>query len=145
MMQRQGRNARGTWFLGLGLLAFIILPFVVLGERLESWVPMLMGPSSAAVATAGVGMVLLASDIVLPVPSSLVLTALGAALGSLMGTLVGAAGLTAGCVLGYALGRLAGEAGATSLLQGARKETAPPLFEKYGLAFVVASRAVPVL
>jgi len=82
-----------------------VLPFLVVGEIPgERWLhaagdrALLFGLSGAA---------LLASDLLLPVPSSLLGTALGARLGFLAGSAWTFAGLMAGSLAAYALGRLA--------------------------------------
>lgn len=137
-----------SWRRGLVLIAivaFVLLPFVFFGDALESWAEALVRSPGASATTAAVGVGLLSADILLPIPSSVVLTTLGVALGSVTGTLVGAAGLTVGCLIGYSIGRIAGRAGGRSLLEGTGKDSVRPLLDTYGLTFVVACRAVPVL
>ena len=129
----------------LGLVAVVLLPFATFGGALESWSAALLQSQGATMAAAAVGGGLLSADIVLPIPSSLVLTTLGAILGSVPGTLVGAAGLSLGCVIGYSLGRAAGKAGQSWLPGGSGRDEVGSLLDRYGLAVVVACRAVPVL
>jgi uncharacterized membrane protein YdjX (TVP38/TMEM64 family) len=128
-----------------GLLAFVLLPFAAFGPELEGWAANLMRSPGAVTSTAAVGVGLLCADILLPIPSSLVLATLGMTLGPVMGTIVGAAGLTVGSVIGYSIGRAAGRAGARPVLLGNGDESATRFLDRYGLAFVVACRAVPVL
>lgn len=81
-----------------------ILPFVFVGELPgERW---LSQNDDNALIFAGTGSGLLALDILLPVPSSLVGTALGARLGFPSGALWCWFGLMAGNLTGYALGHL---------------------------------------
>jgi uncharacterized membrane protein YdjX (TVP38/TMEM64 family) len=128
-----------------GLLAFVLLPFALFGDQLEGWAAGLMRSPGTRAAVAAIGAGLLSADILLPIPSSLVLTTLGVTLGSIAGTLVGAAGLTIGSIIGYAIGRAAERAGARRLGVGGGDPMIGRLLDTYGLAFVVACRAVPVL
>lgn len=108
-----------------------VIPFVVVGEMPgERW---LSAVDSSAAQFAATGMLLLAGDIVLPVPSSIVGTLLGARLGWLPALLWIWAGLMLGHCLGYAIGRLWPQRLAQSMPQ---RPTAILLF---------LSRPVPVL
>jgi uncharacterized membrane protein YdjX (TVP38/TMEM64 family) len=79
------------------------------------------------------GGLLLASDVLLPVPSSIVGTLLGARLGFTLGLLWSFAGLCLGNAVGYALGRLLPERFVERLPRGP------------SLLVLFATRAVPVL
>ena len=124
------------------VLALILVPFLLFGARFEDAAARLPGAGSGAIALAG-GL-LLALDAVLPVPSSVVATTMGAALGAWAGTAVNAVGLTAGCAVGLALGRagspIAGKILGDRLYPGFREWVA-----RYGIAAVLLCRAVPVL
>ena len=86
-------------------LAIPIIPFAIIGEMPgEKW---LSASDSDALLFALTGCAILAIDIVLPLPSSIVGTFIGARLGMLPGFLTVLAGLTIGHVIGYWLGRLA--------------------------------------
>jgi membrane protein YqaA with SNARE-associated domain len=81
-----------------------LIPFLVVGELPgERW---LSKSDDNAVLFATLGSSLLALDIVLPIPSSIVGTALGARLGFLVGTVCCWVGLMAGNLLGYGFGHL---------------------------------------
>jgi uncharacterized membrane protein YdjX (TVP38/TMEM64 family) len=134
------------WAVVAGLLfALILIPFALWGGALEQWLGTGhwtgMNPALAALA----GAVLLAADILLPIPSSLIGTILGAILGGWIGTLVGAAGLTAGCVLGYAIGWTIGNSAARQFLGAHETARATAWLERYGIAALIVCRAVPVL
>ena len=90
------------------LLAVPVVPFLIVGERLEAciagWLSLDLSPGTVAVAVFG----LLASDIVLPVPSSVVITFGGRILGFWDGTGVAWCGMTAGAVIAFWLGRVFG-------------------------------------
>jgi uncharacterized membrane protein YdjX (TVP38/TMEM64 family) len=137
-----------SWRWGLlltGLCVLVILPFAAFGSTLEAWVAALVHSPRAIASTAVMSVVLLAADIVLPIPSSLVLTTSGLVLGWGAGTLVGATGLTLGCLIGYGLGRIAGRVGARRLLDRDGDDSVGSLLNSYGLVFLVSCRAVPVL
>lgn len=130
---------------GLLLLPAILVPFFLYGEQIQQW-------TETFIATPGsrwfAGMVLgglLASDIVLPVPSSLVSTASGYLLGFWVGTLVSWAGMTAGCWAGYWLGSRVGR-GVTRKLAGEEEvERVRRAEKRFGDWVVIVFRAVPVL
>jgi membrane protein DedA with SNARE-associated domain len=129
----------------LALLAVVTVPFLLFGEAIDGLTQSAMtGTTSRTVATAA-GFSLLAADVVLPVPSTLVITVLGALLGSAAATLVAAAGLSFGCVLGYWLGRRLGHdftrraMGAEDFSYLARQ------LERRGVVVLALCRPVPVL
>ena len=81
-----------------------IIPFAVIGELPgERW---LQASGDSALHFGLAGALLLGSDLLLPVPSSLIGAALGARLGLVAGALWTFGGLLLGHVVGYALGRL---------------------------------------
>jgi membrane protein DedA with SNARE-associated domain len=132
------------WSAGVTLVAgSIILPFLVFGERLEFWSVEAMAGTQAGIAATG--FVLLVADVLLPVPSSFVLTALGTALGFLPGIAVGALGMTAGCCLAYALGNWLGPDRAGAFITPAERARLSRLLDRNGLLMLAACRAVPVL
>lgn len=121
---------RPLLLLGLALLIPIV-PFLVIGELPgERWLS--LEPANA-LRFGAVGAALLASDVLLPVPSSIVGTLLGARLGFGLGLLWAWGGLCVGNLLGYWLGRSVPERFVDRLPQ------APTLL------FLFATRPVPVL
>ncbi len=122
-----GRNA------AILLLAFLLpaLPFLVVGELPgERW---LSARDGDAVSFAAIGAGLLAVDVLLPVPSSVVGSLLGARLGAAAGFLACWVGLVAGNLLGWALGRGA----------SLRFEASLPMVPTAWLVF--ATRPVPIV
>jgi uncharacterized membrane protein YdjX (TVP38/TMEM64 family) len=112
-------------------LAVPVLPFVTVGELPgERW---LSSADDSALQFGIAGAFLLAVDVVLPVPSSVLGTLLGARLGLVQGFVWTFAGLTLGHTIGYGVGRLALRRLDASLPK------APTL------AAVFLSRPVPVL
>ncbi len=94
-------------------------------------------------AAAAIGVGLLVADVVLPVPSSVVMLAHGALFGVVPGTLLSLLGRTGNAVAGVVLGR-----GAGTLLGGrspSRSGGGADLVERWGLAAVVLTRPLPVL
>jgi membrane protein DedA with SNARE-associated domain len=112
-------------------LAVPVVPFVAIGELPgERW---LSAADDDALMFGALGAGLLAADVLLPIPSSIVGTLLGARLGFTVGFLAAFLGLTIGHLLGYAVGR------ATLTRVGAQLPQAPTLLA------VLVSRPVPIL
>lgn len=91
------------------------------------------------------GILLLASDLILPVPGTVVISALGYLYGALLGGAVAAVGLMAAGLSGYGAGRLFGEKFARRWLGDRDYETGRKLFENGGGWLVALSRALPIL
>lgn len=91
------------------------------------------------------GILLLASDLVLPVPGTVVVSALGYVYGTLLGGVVATIGLMAAGLLGYGLGRMFGERFARRWLGDRDFEMGRRLFECGGGWVVALSRALPIL
>jgi uncharacterized membrane protein YdjX (TVP38/TMEM64 family) len=92
---------------------------------------------------AGTG--LLVSDIVLPVPGTVVMSALGYLYGVLGGGLLAAAGSMAAGITGYGLCRMLGERAARRLLGDLEFERGRLLFARGGGWMIALSRALPIL
>lgn len=137
------RGAAPWFVLGASLLGFILVPFALLGHAFAAWSDpaRLEALPFTALAVAG----LLAADIFLPVPSSVVATFAGWRFGALEGALLNVAGLCAGTALGYAVGR-AGLAPFTHRVLDAERQAAlREAFARHGAWSVVLCRGVPVL
>ncbi|HEV7659455.1 MAG TPA: VTT domain-containing protein [Allosphingosinicella sp.] len=124
------------------LLGLILIPFFLFGPGIEARTAALASSTQGAIAFGGAA--LLALDIVLPVPSSLLATAIGAALGPWLGTLVNAAGLTLGCAAGLLLGR-SGSPLARRTLGNGLNQRFEAASARHGIVLILACRAVPVL
>jgi uncharacterized membrane protein YdjX (TVP38/TMEM64 family) len=131
--------------LSLVILLIILIPFLLLGESIETWTNYLLRSSSPKLL---IGMIiggLLSIDILAPIPSSIVSTAGGYFLGFKWGIIVSTAGMTISCIIGYLLGAKIGTpiskwfVGTNELLRLEK------LQNKYGDWIVILSRAVPVL
>jgi uncharacterized membrane protein YdjX (TVP38/TMEM64 family) len=134
------------WLLtGLLLLLVILVPFFLYEQEIgRSTEAFLASPGSRPLAAAVLGG-LLASDIVLPVPSSLVSTASGYMLGFWAGTFVSWAGMTVGCCGGYWLGSRLGRGVTRKLAGDEEMQSVQRAERRYGDWVVVVFRAVPVL
>lgn len=123
------------------LLGLILIPFFLLGPWMEArTAAVAAAPGAIAIS----GAALLALDIVLPVPSSVLATAIGAALGPWLGTLVNAGGLTLGCAAGLLLGR-SGSPLARIILGHGPFQSFAAASARHGIVFILVCRAVPVL
>jgi uncharacterized membrane protein YdjX (TVP38/TMEM64 family) len=132
-------------FLIVFVLLVPILPFLVLGQPFEAWpaVWQQSPPSRVVLATLAVG--LLASDILLPVPSSVVNTLAGSQLGAPLGTAVCWLGMSLGSMLGFALARYGGRPLAERFCKPEQLRQMEQLSFRYGPGILVLFRAVPVL
>lgn len=132
--------------LGIAVAALILVPFFLFGRRLDVWsVTHLGAVADRQVAVAALIIALLAVDVLLPVPSSVVATLSGALLGLPLGAAATWVGMTGGCFLAYGIGHYAGEPLAVQVMGGqevARLRNAAARHGDWGL---VLSRAVPVL
>ena len=128
--------------IAIALLAFVLAPFFLFEERFQTLAAQLARERSLTTALAIAA--LLALDIVLPIPSSVLSTAAGALLGFPLGAFISTMGMTVASLAGYWLGAstsaAAGRfAGADSLAR------AQQLAERYGDWAVIVSRPIPVL
>jgi uncharacterized membrane protein YdjX (TVP38/TMEM64 family) len=136
-----------TWLCLLILLCLvIILPFLFWGEALEAHYIVLTGDLQRHRGwILLIQASLLAFDIVLPVPSSLVSTGCGAAGGLWWGTLASWSGMTLSCLMGYGLGRLLDRGGVMRLMGSGSHRQLERLSRRAGWWIVVITRPVPVL
>jgi uncharacterized membrane protein YdjX (TVP38/TMEM64 family) len=126
------------------VLAVILIPFFMFHKEVDLWTEQWLEASGQHLGyTAAILAALLASDILLPVPSSFVSTGAGYLLGFVNGTLVSWIGMTAGCMIGYALG--SGSLKMLRWLDADTKEKMEAFFERAGIWAIVIARPVPVL
>jgi uncharacterized membrane protein YdjX (TVP38/TMEM64 family) len=116
----------------------------ILGINLEPWARAWVASAGPAGAVTIVG--LLAADVFLPIPSSLIMVLSGAAFGVWWGALLAFAGSVGGEWLGFELARRYG-AGLSSRFVGDAAEVGRlnHLLLKHGAAAVVVTRALPVV
>lgn len=136
------------WLLIVLLLAGIILPFMIWGEHFDA--ALSLDGARAWMERYGqwawlAGVLLLCADIVLPIPSTVVMSALGLMYGWWLGGLIAAGGSMLSGVVAYSACRALGHraaiwiAGEEGLAKGER------LFSKHGGWLVATSRWMPVL
>lgn len=135
-------------FRGLLLIAIVlavpILPFLAFGEsaesQIEGWLDRSLPPIAAVVLVIG----LLATDIVLPVPSSIVSTFAGKMLGFWAGTAASWCGMTLGAVAAFWLVRVFGRPLARRLSSEHELARMDAMADRYGVLILVLARPVPV-
>ncbi|MDD4101518.1 MAG: VTT domain-containing protein [Kiritimatiellae bacterium] len=123
----------------------IIVPFLVWGEVLNNAAGSLIGQAQERRLMVGMALTaLLATDILLPVPSSLVSTACGMTLGFVGGTAASFIGMTISVMGGYLIGRCF--AAYTAKMIGSDEVVLLKIFqERYGVWLLLIMRPVPVL
>ena len=126
-----------------------VIPFVIIGEQSERWIVenLLAGSylsEGHPLALAAVIFVL-ASDILLPVPSSGVMTFTGASLGVVAGSAVCFTGLMLSCAIGYLLGKCFGVSLVRRFVATNDLEEMTSWLNKPGLWMLAGFRGVPVL
>lgn len=136
--------SRGA-LLWLALFAAIIVPFVLWGDAFETYGASLLEDATPSPTLAVSLVALLASDLLLPVPSSLLAVGMGAVFGIPGGTALVTLGLSVGAWVGYEVGRSAGQAGVARWVDDAQRERLEAFASKRGLGLLVGLRAVPVL
>lgn len=131
----------------LALAVAVAIPFAIWGEGFEgtftregtvAWLAD-YGPWAWAAA-----ILLLTSDLVLPVPATAVVAALGTIYGPVAGALIGAAGSVTSGLLGYGLCRTLGRRGAVRILGERDLVRGERLFARVGGWLVVLSRWLPI-
>jgi uncharacterized membrane protein YdjX (TVP38/TMEM64 family) len=127
------------------ILLVPVLPFLVFGSSLDEWVERWQRQPASGGVTAVLVVAVLATDILLPIPSSVVSTAGGVRLGWLGGTLASCLGMTAGAVLGFAIARRWGRSVAAWFTREEDLERMKAANDRLGELVLVLARGVPVL
>ena len=122
-----------------------IVPFLGFGEALEARVSDWFDPPPTPMVVALATFSVLAADILLPVPSSLISTLAGSQLGFLPATAVSWLGMTAGAIVGFFLARRFGRAIATRLASSDDLARMDRVADHFGSWLVILTRALPVL
>ncbi|MEM7043485.1 MAG: VTT domain-containing protein [Pseudomonadota bacterium] len=132
-------------FLVLALL--VVIPFLIWGDALESALLALDAggwKSRFGVWAWAVGLLLLIADLVLPIPATAVMTALGILYGPLIGGSIAALGSFLAGSLGYLVCRRFGRPAAAWFLGEQDLCRGERLFAQFGGWFVALSRWLPV-
>ena len=134
------------WFLALSVV--ILGVWAWWGGEFEAWLSFsstvgLLEKSRGWAWAVGSG--LLIADVLLPVPGTVVMSALGFVYGAVVGGLVAAAGSMAAGLAAYGIGRAFGESTARRWLGERDFERGRALFARGGGWLVALSRALPIL
>ena len=146
-LQSSTRHTTVKWVLLLIiLLAIVLVPFFLAGTAIELWTKNFIDTAGAHPwLTAVVLGALLASDILLPIPSSIVSTACGLLLGAIIGSAVSLVGMTISCILGYWLARGWGRGLAVRLVSADDLDRFQSVHARFEDWAIVISRPIPVL
>ena len=130
------------------LAAIFVIPFLILGGKFDAWLTTETAVSwlrSFGDWAWAVAILLLLSDLVLPVPATAVMAGLGIIYGPVAGGLIGAAGSCLAGLVGYGACRLAGRRAALFLTGEKDLERGERFFSRSGGWAVVLSRWMPLL
>jgi uncharacterized membrane protein YdjX (TVP38/TMEM64 family) len=132
----------------IALAVFFLVGWGLVGEGLEEvWnVEKLAGYFEQAKSWAWLlGILLLLVDLLLPIPGTIVMSALGVVYGFWIGGLIATIGSMLAGILGYGVGRFFDEKFAQRWLGEKDFEKGRSIFEKSGAWVVAMSRALPIL
>ena len=133
------------WALLWGLLiGLVLLPFVFFEAPFNALAVRITQSGTSRAVAAGSIFALLALDVFLPVPSSIVATGAGVILGFAEGTAIVWGGMMAGCLIGYGTG-IGAAATARWIVGQDNLVRAEALMRRYGELALVLCRPVPVL
>jgi uncharacterized membrane protein YdjX (TVP38/TMEM64 family) len=127
------------------LLAFVLLPFVFWGNPLEQRTSTLTDGDVAGALAAAAVVLMLAADIALPIPSSVVMVLSGARFGFVTAMSLSWVGLMLGCIAAYELGVRYGPRVLTRLVGREAAAAVADTTQRFGAFALMMFRAVPVL
>jgi len=133
------------WLVVALLLLFFLGMFLIVEQQEPSLLTdpyRMMNARSAGAALTGIG--LLVADVILPVPSSLVMVANGALFGIALGVFLSLIGSLGAALVGFAIGR-SGESWIARYLPPEERARAQAMLEKWGLLAIILTRPVPLL
>jgi membrane protein DedA with SNARE-associated domain len=134
-----------------GLTGFVLLLCAAILVPFALWDGALQNLSLAALEETGVAlrslvvMGLLTADVLLPIPSSLVMVGAAIALPTALAFLSCFSGLMLGCALGYGLGRWLGEPLLARMAGPERRTALSAWFARHGVAVIAVCRPIPML
>jgi membrane protein DedA with SNARE-associated domain len=133
----------------IALLLLLALPilvsFAVAGDPLLDWASNLIERADSPTAIALTCVFLLAGDVLLPVPSSLVAASAASLLEPLPAVLAITLGILLSTTLGWLLGRTLRTTALERLISGASLSEADRAFGRWGIWAFACSRTVPIL
>jgi uncharacterized membrane protein YdjX (TVP38/TMEM64 family) len=133
----------------LMIVAALLASFTIIFLIVEALgIPLLSDPApwmkhgGVVAGTLGVG--LLIADVLLPVPSSLVMVAHGALFGVFVGTLLSLSGSIGAALFGFAIGRRGGRL-LNRVVTPAERSRANYLLARWGALAIIVTRPIPLL
>lgn len=131
------------------IMASMIAFFVMLFFTVEALgVPLLVDPAPwmqrGGILAATLGVSLLIADVLLPVPSSLVMVAHGALFGVVTGTFLSLLGSMGAALFGFAIGRRGGKL-LPRIVTAEERARADQMLARWGALAVVVTRPIPLL
>jgi uncharacterized membrane protein YdjX (TVP38/TMEM64 family) len=127
------------------VLALILVPFALWEDAINAWTARLLAPAAGRATLAALVVFLLASDVLLPIPSSFVSAGSVSLLGAWQGSFTVFIGMTCAAWLGYGLGRFGGEPLALRLAGPSELSRASRMMGRYGSWVLLVCRGVPVV
>lgn len=121
-----------------------VLPFLLFGGRFEDWLQGIADDPPSVPVTMALVIGLLSTDILLPIPSSVISTLSGWQLGWWRGTLATWVGMNLGAIIGFALARRWGKPFALWFSKEEDLERMRIVSDRYGPFVLVLTRAMPV-
>lgn len=121
-----------------------VLPFVLFGGPFENWLRGVAEDPPSVAATMALVIGLLSTDILLPIPSSVISTLSGWQLGWWLGTLATWIGMNLGAIIGFAMARRWGKPFALWFSKEEDLERMRIVSDRYGPFVLVLTRAMPV-
>jgi uncharacterized membrane protein YdjX (TVP38/TMEM64 family) len=125
-------------------LAIPVIPFLAFGVQLEAWLERtvhgIVDPVTAALLVVG----LLSTDVLLPIPSSVLSTLGGEVLGFGAGTSASFVGLMLGAILGFGLAKVVGRPLMTRLAAADDIQRIDRLSEQMGATLLIVTRPIPI-
>ena len=141
--QSKNTYVRNISLLFLLVLAFILIPFFLFQDQFDLWSGIILDQSEKLPWIAFLLIIFLATDVFLPVPSSMISTGAGFLFGFTIGTTISFTGMTIGVLIGYVLGN--GSRRALPWLDDNTKMWLENFFDKKGIWAVALARPIPVL
>lgn len=138
------RTLRILLLIALAAVAVPLVPFLLVGARLDHVVAAWLDPPPPPAVLAALEVGVLAADVLLPVPSSVVATLGGSVLGVVGGTACAWFGMTLGAAAGWGIGRIAGSR-ALARIDAADRAALARQERRLGPLFIVLTRPLPLV
>ncbi|MDG2220750.1 MAG: VTT domain-containing protein [Rubripirellula sp.] len=126
------------------VLLIPVVPFLFFGGQLEDWLRGFTEDPPSPLVTSCLVIGLLATDVLLPVPSSVISTLSGWQLGWILGTFATWVGMNLGAIVGFGLARRYGKPFALWFTGAEDLNRVHEISDRYGPTVLVFTRAMPV-